>query len=263
MASTSVSPAPHTTSPSSLDLRAKLSDFPAGRERWPWPGYEYVRGWGVFGLPFDSGHVLALRVFPKNDFAPYRTLRHRTPDGQWSIYVDGARLDTACPRSYGSACTRTGFARLNLEWTGPDSLCVSMDEPRLKWTLTASETPMLRVLNAASAKMPLWSWRASLLVRMREVLAKRFLHMGDIRMAGTMPSGHDGILMPERMYFIEESTAELGGVDLGRPARAVSLPRIGDVALPARGVLAIGQTPWRIRDAAEYERTRTETAVAA
>ena len=40
----------------------------------PWPDHEYVRGWGVFGLPFDSGHVLALRVFPDNSFAPYRTV---------------------------------------------------------------------------------------------------------------------------------------------------------------------------------------------
>jgi hypothetical protein len=53
-------------------LSAQLEDLPAVPGRAPWPGYEYVRGWGVFGLPFDSGHVLGLRVFPQNDFAPYR-----------------------------------------------------------------------------------------------------------------------------------------------------------------------------------------------
>lgn len=47
----------------------------------PWLGHEYVRGWGVFGLPFDSGHVLALRVFPQSSFGPYRTLWHRDPGG--------------------------------------------------------------------------------------------------------------------------------------------------------------------------------------
>jgi hypothetical protein len=46
----------------------------------PWPGHEYVRGWGVFGLPFDSRHVLALRVFPQSSFGPYRTLWHRAQD---------------------------------------------------------------------------------------------------------------------------------------------------------------------------------------
>ncbi len=41
------------------------------------PGFEYVRGFGVYSLPFDSGHLLALRVLPENDFAPYITIWHR------------------------------------------------------------------------------------------------------------------------------------------------------------------------------------------
>jgi hypothetical protein len=32
--------------------------------------------------------VLALRVFPDNDFAPYRTIWHRDPGGRWAIYAD-------------------------------------------------------------------------------------------------------------------------------------------------------------------------------
>lgn len=40
-------------------------------------------------------------------------------------------------------------------------------------------------------------------------------------------------------------------------------PEIGGVPLPARGVLAIGQAVWGIRDQAEYERTRSETASSA
>ena len=47
----------------------------------PWADHEYVRGWGVFGLPFDSGHVLALRVFPQSSFGPYITVWHRDPAG--------------------------------------------------------------------------------------------------------------------------------------------------------------------------------------
>lgn len=36
----------------------------------PWPGHEHVRGYAVMALPFSSGHVLGLRVWPENDFAP-------------------------------------------------------------------------------------------------------------------------------------------------------------------------------------------------
>ena len=209
----------------------------------PWPGHEHVSGWGVFGLPFDSGHVLALRVFPDNPFAPYRTVWHRDPDGHWSIYADAPRLDIACPRYYGAACTRTAHASIEVTWTGPSSLRVSMDEPRLEWTVTATASPVMAALNGVSSLLPLASWRRPALVHMRE-RAARLLGLGDIALTGTMPSGHTGILMPQRMYLVRESTATLDGTDLGRPARLDHNPTIGHVPLPARGIVAIGQAMW-------------------
>jgi hypothetical protein len=76
-----------------------------------------------------------------------------------------------------------------------------------------------------------------------------------MKLAGTMPSGHRGVLMPQRMYFVELSTATVEGVDLGRRTRVEPNPTIGDVVLPARRVLAMGQAMWEILDPAEYERT--------
>jgi hypothetical protein len=100
------------------DLASELGDLPAVRGHFPCPDDEYVKGWGIFALPFDSGHVLALHVHPENDFGPYRSPWHRDPAGRWSIYVDGARLDTACPRYFAAACERTDFAHIELTWTG-------------------------------------------------------------------------------------------------------------------------------------------------
>jgi len=65
--------------------------------------------------------------------------------------------------------------------------------------------------------------------------------MGQLRLTGTMPSGHTGTLMPGRMYFVDDARATLDGADLGQPARWPASPVIGAVPLPARGVLAIGQ----------------------
>jgi hypothetical protein len=73
-------------------IAARTSAFHEGTVEAPVPGHEYGRGWGVFALPFDSGHVLALRVVPQNSFVPYRTVWHRDPDGRWSIFVDAPRL---------------------------------------------------------------------------------------------------------------------------------------------------------------------------
>jgi len=162
----------------SVDLATELSRLSPRRGSFPWPNHEYVRGWGVFGLPFDSGHVLALRVFPDNDFAPYSTIWHRAPNGSWSIFADAPRLDIACPRYYGPACGVTAQAHIDLA---------------------------------------------------------------------------------ERMYFIESSTAALDDVNLGRPTHLDEPPVIGNVTLPCRGVLAVGQAAWQIRDPVEYQRTRAET----
>jgi hypothetical protein len=74
------------------------------------------------------------------------------------------------------------------------------------------------------------------------------LGMGRLQLSGVMPSGHTGLLMPERMYVVNRSSAALDGVDLGRPSRPRENPTIGGVPLPARGVLAIGQAMWRINE---------------
>jgi hypothetical protein len=211
------------------------------------------------GLPLDSGHYLALRVFPENDFAANNTVWHRDPEGRWSIYVDGPRADTACPRYYGPACSYIGHATIDLTWTGPMSLRITVDRPALDWTLDATETRLLGALNATSARLPTWTWKPGALLGARELLARYVLHLGDLRLRGTMPSGHVGTLMPERMYLIDDSTASLDGVDLGHAARVTPTPDIGGFPMPARGVLAIGQAAWPILDRAEYARTLDET----
>jgi hypothetical protein len=226
-----------------LNLPVLLSAWTSAPAQPPWPDVEYVKGWGIFGVPFESGHVLALRVFPHSSFGPYRTVWHRDPEGSWSIHVDGPRVDTACPRYYGAACAHTGRAHIDLAWVDRVTLRVTMDDPALEWTVAASQPLSLAVLNAAGARLPLASWRSGALLHAREGMA-RALGMGRLQLSGTMPSGHYGTLMPQRMFFVHQSHARLDGVDLGRPNRLRDNPTIGGVALPARGVLAMGQAAW-------------------
>jgi hypothetical protein len=241
-----------------MDLRALLADMPEITGPAPQRGHEYVNGWGVFALPFESGDVLALRVFPQNDFGPYSAVWHRDRVGKWSIFVDGDRLDTACPRYFGPACTRTGFAEIDVRWTGPNSLLVRMSEPALEWTMTAHTTLALTFLNTISKRLPRSSWRPRALVTARERVASR-LGMGDIQLNGMMPSGHTAWLRPEQMFFIDESQASLDGTDLGSPIRLSSNPTIGDFRLPSRGVLVKGGAVWNVLDRTEYERTRADS----
>ena len=133
-----------------------------------------------------------------------------------------------------------------------------MDSPR--WTgLSPPPRPdSSAFLNSVSVALPLATWRPRSWSGAGAI--GRALGMGRLEMSGVMPSGHPGTLMPQQMYFVDASRATLDGVDLGRPVHLQDNPRIGDVPLPARGVLAIGQAAWQILDQTEYERTRAETA---
>lgn len=240
-----------------MDLKAELEHLTPRVARGAWHGYEYVKGYGIFGLPFSSGHVLALRVFPENDFSPYVTIWHRDPGGTWAIHYDAVAGHVACPRYYGTACHMTAPAHIDVVWQGPDRLRVRMDSPALEWMVEAHETPALRLMNGMSRRLPFWTWKYEALRVPREWMARAF-GLGRIKLASVMPSGHFGVLMPQRMYFIDRSEALLEEVDLGQVVRMYPNPRIGEVPLPARGVLAVGQAHFRMRDVEEYERTRRE-----
>jgi hypothetical protein len=137
--------------------------------------------------------VLALRVFPHNPFAPYRTVWHRDPGGGRSIYADAPRLDIACLRYYGPACDRVAPARIELAWTTPGSFRVTVEKPAVEWIVSVARSPILAMLNPLSAVLPLATWRPRLLVQARERLA-RTLGVEGLELSETMPSGHHGLL---------------------------------------------------------------------
>jgi hypothetical protein len=183
-------------------------------------------------------------------------------EGSWTIYYDAPRSDVACPRYYGSATRGVWPASIDLTWTGSAELSIQMDTPRLDWTVHMVEPLVLRLLNVISRRLPLWTWQQVALLTPREWIARR-LGLGRIRLAGLMPSGHFGVLMPQEIFFVDRSRAKLDGSDFGAPTSVQTNPTIGCVPLPARGTFAIGQAHWVIRDPEEYATTRRELGVAA
>jgi hypothetical protein len=226
---------------------ASLSDIHAR-----WRGFEQLTGWAILTLPFSSGDVLGVRVFPYSDFAPYRSVWHRSPAGEWSVYVDGPSLEIGCPRWWGPALRTSRLAAVNVEWTGPRTLRVTMAEPALDWTVTLAERPMEAMMNRMGGPMPTWTWRPRPLRAMREVMANRALRMGRIRLDGLAPAGMPLVMMPDLVYGVESSRAILRGVDLGEVTRAEEEPQVGEFRFPVRGALAIGDFRARIADEGEY-----------
>jgi hypothetical protein len=69
--------------------------LPAGKS-------ERFAGYAVIGLPFRSGHVLALRRFPASSVGPgYTSIWHRDPRGSWTFYST-VPPEQSCSRYYGN-----------------------------------------------------------------------------------------------------------------------------------------------------------------
>ncbi|QIO25369.1 hypothetical protein [Haloarcula sp. JP-L23] len=89
-------------------------------------------------------------------------------------------------------------------------------------------------------------------------MAKRLLGMGDPDFSFAMPSGQDTVIMPEEVFFIEDSDAELDGRSLGDPVRLETNPTIGGVPLPTRPTFVLGEAHMETTDPEEYRRTREQ-----
>jgi hypothetical protein len=238
-----------------VNLAAKAQSLEPRTGQSPWDDYEYGRGYAVLTLPFDSGHLLGLRVFPENNFAPYVSVWHRSPDGDWEIYVDGPFLETACPRYWEPATQTVDFASIDVRWTGANDLRVEMDEPKLEWTLTMGAPPLLRVLNTVNSRLPLWTWKLPVLLRLREWIARHYLDYGDIALSFTTASGHDAVLLARENYVVHSSTARLDGDDLGELVHLDENPTVGEVPLPTAPSFVFGQAHARIVDQTEFQQT--------
>lgn len=239
-----------------MNLASKANAIESGTGTSPWPDHEHVLGYAALELPFSSGHLLGLRVWPRTDFAPWASVWHRTPGGEWSIFNDGPSVETTCPRYWKPTLERAELASVDVCWTGPNELRIEMDEPELEWTMSMNAPPFLRALNAVNASLPLWTWRPAPLLRMREWTSKRLLGMGEIRLSFTSASGHEATIMPQEIFFVDDSMATFEGNDLGESVRLDTNPTIGGVPTPARPVFVFGQAHMRIADREEYHRAR-------
>jgi hypothetical protein len=194
------------------------------------------------GLPFDSGHVLALRRFPASSIGPaYTSVWHRDPAGRWAFWQDQAD-NQACSRYFGSALAETRRCSIELDWPTESTMRVAVAEVDFSWTVTMAASPVTRALNAVCSLLPDTAWRAHPVLMMMGPVAGTALRAGRVAMAGKTPNGQRFVANPSRMWLIAESSARLGAEDFGRPGPLAEQASLGDFWIPQRGVFAVGRT---------------------
>jgi hypothetical protein len=197
-------------------------------------------GYAVIGLPFRSGHVLALRRFPVSSLGPgYTSVWHRSPDGNWTFYST-VSPEQGCARYFGSEIQRNIVTRIDIVWTDPSQFRVFIRDA-LRWEVTLSESPLSRLMNAAARLVPERLWQTRMILKMMGHAARFVLGTGKMNLAGRTPNGHEFVANPQRMWLIDSSRALVNGTDAGPVGALSQQASLNEFLIPQRGVFAVAR----------------------
>jgi hypothetical protein len=200
------------------------------------PGDTFA-GYGVIGLPFRSGHVLALRRFSASSLgSAYTSVWHRDPNGRWTFYSTVAP-DCSCARYFGGQVDRNVVTPIEITWVTSWALRVGIGT-ELTWQLTLRASPMTRLVNVMALLIPERAFQMPVVLRSMGLAADVALGAGRMNLAGRTPNGHRFIMSPRRLWLVDRSTAQVGGRSIGPPGPLEVQAALEDLQVPQRGLFA-------------------------
>lgn len=198
-------------------------------------------GYGVMGVPFETGHYLALRDMVASSVGPaYRALWHRSPGGLWTIHSTAAP-QVSCPRYFGSAAVAVQVPSIDVEWRDDFTLHVAMGD-ELSWHIELGATPATRMMTAMGAAMPAGAWNSGTLLASMGPMAGAVLQSGRVRLRGRTPNGPRFKVAPLQIWRVVGGRAELHGESFGQPTPLNQQAHLGDFWLPQRGMFVVGRS---------------------
>jgi hypothetical protein len=229
-----------------VDSLEQGAQLPSGNE-------ERFAGYGVMGVPFSSGDILAMRRFPASSLGQgYTSVWHRDSQGRWTFYSD-VPPQLACPRYFGSAIGEAVVREIGITWTSPRDVTIAIEEdPGLDWHLSLAETPATRLLNAVGGVLPDALWRKEAVLKPMGKAASLMLRAGRLGLTGQVPNHQRFIANPMLIWAIQSSTARMGDQDLGSVGSLPLQTRLGDFWIPQRGIFAIGRAFFEPLDPARH-----------
>ncbi|MEV7571470.1 hypothetical protein AB0P28_00070 [Pseudarthrobacter sp. NPDC089323] len=213
---------------------------------------ERFSGYGVMGLPFSSGHVLAMRRFPVTSVGPgYTSVWLRRPTGAWTVYAD-APPELSCARYFGAALEASVQCPVTVTWTGDTALTVAVADAALTWDLELEPTSISNAMTGMLTAMPESLLERKAFLGAMGAAAGPVLRAGKLGLTGSVPNGQGFRAKPRRLWFVARSSASLAGEDFGTPAPLRIQSRLGDFWIPQRGIFLIGASSYDTFDPARH-----------
>jgi hypothetical protein len=200
---------------------------------------ERFTGYGVMGMPFTTGHYLALRDMVATSVGPaYRALWHRDPDGRWTIHTTGA-FEWSCPRYFGSATTNIRVPAIDVSWRDDTTLDVTLGET-VSWRIELGATSATRMMSSMGGALPEAAWNSGAVLAAMGPMA-RTLRSGRMSLQGATPNGNRFRSAPVKVWRVVGGAASYRDDDLGAAAPLDVQTRLGDFWLPQRGIFFVGR----------------------
>ena len=214
---------------------------------------ERFSGYGVMGLTFSTGHVLAMRRFPVTSVGPgYTSVWLRRPSGSWTIYASAAP-DVSCARYFSADLEEAVQCDVSVDWTGDTSFTVAVGQDvDLTWNVELESTPITAAMSAVMTALPNRLLSNKAFLKTMGSAAGPMLSAGRLGLTGRVPNKQGFRAKPRRMWFISRSTATLAGEDLGAPRALQTQTRLGDFWIPQRGIFVIGASSFDRFDPAQH-----------
>ena len=196
-------------------------------------------GYAVIGLPFQSGHVLALRRFSASSLGPvYTSVPASRSRGSLDLLLDGRARPVVCAVLRRPGRPQRGHPDRARAWAAPCALRVSI-RGRLTWQLTMGSSPMTRLLNTMTSLIPERAWRMPAVFRGMGLAADAAFGTGHLNLRGRTPNGHRFVMNPRQFWLLNASTAHMSGHDLGPPGPLEEPATLEDMRIPQRGLFAV------------------------
>ena len=201
---------------------------------------ERFTGYGVMGVPFASGHYLALRDMVASSVGPpYRSIWHRNPEGRWTIHTTGPAKLT-CPRYFGSMTATAHVSGIDVSWRDDRTFEVTLGD-ELSWRIDLGATPATRMMTAMGGVLPEAGWNSDAVLGAMGPMARTMLHTGKIQLRGATPNGPRFKAVPLKIWRLTGTAASYRGKDVGAPGPLDTQAHLGDFWLPQRGVFFVGR----------------------
>jgi hypothetical protein len=213
---------------------------------------ERFNGYGVMGLTFTSGHILALRHFMASSIGPgYRSVWHRNPKGEWTFYAD-SQPSRSCTRYFGEQVHEAISEKIEITWTGDNRFQVEMQNIRFRWEVTLAPTPATNFMNLVAGIMPGSWWKNEGILRLTGKVAGKILQAGHVSLSGYAPNGQHFIANPYKIWLVSKSRASLGCLDLGELGPLSEQAHLQDFWIPQKGIFALGRAYFESFDKSKH-----------